>query len=213
MIVELNGVRRDPFSVYNGSIDDCDDLLCYALDNGRAALSQIVYFYRLFAAFFFERYNEAATFANEYRKLSQGAMPTHDILHALFEGLTAFQRARSENDSQLMELGHSAIALYQSWVGHSSWNFQNKLALLEAESHFCKGEHKQAEEKYHSAIQYSRQHRFVQEEGLAMELFAKFHKACGNMDEYITMRESARECYKRWEAHQLLTKDFFSDVS
>lgn len=211
MVLELFGGRsQDPFDVYEGSINNCDDLTRYAVVNGRSSLLQVIYFNRLFAAFFFGRYNDAAELAKRYRNLRRCYVPTHDIFHAFYEGLTAFKLARTSKDSsRWVELGMKSVESYQDWVNHSSWNFKNKLCLLEAELYFCKDDFEKAKEKYKEAIEYSRRHKFVHEEGLALELFGSFHEFCKNNDEYRKCMASARTCYEKWEAYGLLARDCF----
>mmetsp|Transcript_18766 Transcript_18766/g.38252 ORF Transcript_18766/g.38252 Transcript_18766/m.38252 type:complete len:221 (-) Transcript_18766:265-927(-) len=211
LVLELLGSQtRDPFNEYPGRINNCDDLIGYSLKNGRSILLRITYCNRLFAAYFFGRYDEAAELAQRYRNLSPYHAPTHDIFHTFYEGLTAFKLARTSEDSlRWMELGTKSVESYQDWVNHSSWNFKNKLSLLEAELYFCKGEIIKAKKKYEEAIEYSRRHNFVHEEGLSLELFGSFHEFFKNNDEYRKCMASARTCYEKWEAYGLLARDCF----
>eukprot|EP01082_Thalassiosira_pseudonana_P010612 g9521.t1 g9521 contig37:145317-146493(+) len=48
---------------------------------------------------------------------------------------------------------------------NSTWNFENKLLLLEAEHHFAIGDF-EAAKKYGASCESARNHRFLQEEGL-----------------------------------------------
>jgi len=211
MVLELIGERsRDPFALYKGPISNCDDLLAYASDNGLFAIMQTTHLCRLVLGFFFERYTEAASMAEQFRQCHKGLHSLNYILHAFFEGLVSFQLARrSETRSKWITLGEAAIQTFRSWVTHSSWNFENKLALLEAESYFCRGKYNEAENKYEDAIKYSRIHRFVHEEAIAMELYSSFLKACGRVDEYSTLFAGAMDCYKKWGAFGLLKKKQF----
>jgi len=213
MIMALNGKQgRDPFAVYkNGSINNYHDALAYAETTGRRRLMRAIYSNRLVEAFFFGRYSEAMDMAEKYRNESEISMPIEHVLNSFLEGLTAFHLARSESCSRWMELGENSIHSFRSWAVHSAWNFDNKLFLLEAESYFCHGQYDKAEEKYQSAIESSRLHRFVHEEGLACELFGSFCKTRGKSSKHIELMARARDCYKKWEAYGLLEKDCFKN--
>lgn len=211
MIMALNGKQgRDPFKIYkNGSINNYNDALAYAETTGRRRLIRAIYSNRLVEAFFFGRYSEAMDMAQKYRNECEISMPIEHVLNSFLEGLTAFHLARSEKCSRWMELGANSIHSFRSWAVHSSWNFDNKLFLLEAESYVCQGEYDKAEEKYQSAIESSHLHRFVHEEGLACELFGSFCKTRGKLSKHIELMARARDCYKKWEAYGLLEKDCF----
>lgn len=213
MVLELIGERsRDPFAFYKGPINNCEDLLAYGSDNGLFAIMQITYLCRLVLGFFFERYTEAAIMAEKFRECQKGVQTLNSILHPYFEGLVSFQLARrSKTRSKWMTLGEAAIETFRSWVTHSSWNFENKLAILEAESYFCRGIYDEAENKYKHAIKYSRMHRFVHEEAIALELYSLFLKACGRVDESNTIFAGAMDCYKKWGAFGLLKKKQFQN--
>ncbi len=213
MVLELIGDRtKNPFALLKGPISNSYDLLAYASDNGLFGVMQTTYLCRLMLGFFFEKYTDAASMAEKFRQCQKGLHSLNHILHAFFEGLVSFQLARrSENRSKWMALGEAAVETFRSWVTLSSWNFENKLALLEAELYFCRGKYIEAENNYKDAIKYSRMHRFVHEEGIAMELFSSFLEACGRVDEYSTLIAGAMDCYKKWGAFALLKKKRFQN--
>jgi hypothetical protein len=57
---------------------------------------------------------------------------------------------------------------------------------------------------YEESIVSARKHRFVHEEGLAMELFGEFQSATGNAEEAKEQKRLARVCYEKWGAFGLL---------
>ena len=199
------GIDKNPYAVSAGVFVDEDSLLQHAVSTKESGLLHTIYFTRLFLAYWFERYEEAAEMAACYRGAT--AMRFSDVYHALYEGLSAFCLARSSVDEpKWMVLGENAIATYRSWVKHSSWNFENKLLLLEAERFFAKGEIEAAKEKYETSIESARRHRFVHEEGLAMELLGRLYRDSGRLEEAKEQIALAHVCYDKWGAKGVLDR-------
>ena len=126
-------------------------------------------------------------------------MGVADVEHVFYEGLIAFRLFRSGDEAKL-EVGKAAVSSFKAWVSHSTWNWENKLLLLEAEMLSCKQDVAGAEAKYQAAIESAKQHKFVHEEGLANELFAGFHAANGDTDRAKSHLSEARACYEKWGA-------------
>ncbi|EED86502.1 THAPSDRAFT_264653, partial [Thalassiosira pseudonana CCMP1335] len=205
LILKLMGIDKNPYAVSAGVFVDEDSLLQHAVSTKESGLLHTIYFTRLFLAYWFERYEEAAEMAACYRGAT--AMRFSDVYHALYEGLSAFCLARSSVDEpKWMVLGENAIATYRSWVKHSSWNFENKLLLLEAERFFAKGEIEAAKEKYETSIESARRHRFVHEEGLAMELLGRLYRDSGRLEEAKEQIALAHVCYDKWGAKGVLDR-------
>lgn len=207
MILALTGNEeaKNPFNLLRDhGISTEDDLLQESLSSGRSGLSLHIYFSRLFAAFWLKKYTEAAEFAAQYRKLGRFSMRFIDIYHALYEGLTAFHLARCSTDKAIktewMGVGENSVDRFKVWQEHSTWNFENKLFLLEAECHRCTGEDDVADSKYLAAIESAQRHRFLHEEGLAAELYASFLAERGESDSSKTHLLRATACYEKWGA-------------
>lgn len=186
---------------FNGEVKNEDDLLKHAMSTAKAGIVQAIRFNRLFLAYWFKRYDEAAELAALYQ--SRMLVSLIDAYHTFYEGLTALclARRRCLNEPKWLEIGEKAVSQYVDWETHSTWNWQNKLLLLQAECHFSKGEMGKAEEKYKLAIDSARRHRFIHEEGLANELYSAFHSANRNVDERKKYIAAARVCYEKWGAH------------
>ena len=141
-------------------------------------------------------------------------MPLIDIYHTVYQGLTAFHFVRHPSvdvdeektlmEKNWMDIGNKALSSFRKWCLHSSWNWENKLLLLAAEGHFSQGNMSMAEETYKDAIESSRKHRFVHEEGLSNELFASFHTVNGDLEGAKKHIFAARVCYERWGAFALV---------
>src|SRR5258705_7009526 len=98
----------------------------------------------------------------------------------------------------------SAVAPHReqlaAWARHSPETFANRLALVDAELARLDQRGYDAEREYERAIELSRQHGFVQHDGLASELAARFHAARGLATIAAGYLRNARSCYLRWGA-------------
>ena len=111
-----------------------------------------------------------------------------------------FAQTSTSDEQEWLETGLNALSQLHTWFKHLKWNVVNKTLLLEAESHFSKGEREEAKRKYEAYIESARLHRFLHEEGLAMELFGQFLKENGGVDSADEYIANARSCYEKWGA-------------
>src|SRR5262249_9468305 len=79
-------------------------------------------------------------------------------------------------------------------------NFANRVALVGAEMARLDGRELEAERLYEQAIRAAREQGFVQNEGLAYELAARFYTARGFEAFADLYLRRARHCYQRWGA-------------
>lgn len=123
------------------------------------------------------------------------------------DGLIALHFARKHGGQEIRwtTIAQGVIELMRQWAGNSSWNFSNKLYLLEAEYYLLKNEEVKALEKYELSIKAAHDHRFIHEEGLAFEKAAHFHLAKGRKGEALVHFTQAKKCYKQWGAHGLVS--------
>jgi PAS domain S-box-containing protein len=86
------------------------------------------------------------------------------------------------------------------WADTCPENFQNRRALISAEIARIENRSLDAERLYEEAVRLAREHGFVQNEGLANELAARFHAARGLETIANAYLRNARNCYDRWGA-------------
>src|SRR5262249_26462044 len=89
---------------------------------------------------------------------------------------------------------------HEIWAKHCPENFENRAALVGAEIARLEGRDLDAMRLYEQAIGLAREHGFIQNEGLANELAARFYKARGFETIAHTYLRNARYCYLRWGA-------------
>lgn len=87
-----------------------------------------------------------------------------------------------------------------TWALHCSENFANRAALVGAEVARIEGRDIEAMRLYEQAIRSAREHGFVQNEGVACEVAARFYAARGSETSADAYLCKARDCYLRWGA-------------
>ena len=96
-----------------------------------------------------------------------------------------------------LEAHHKQLEI---WAETCPENFQNRHALVSAEIARIENRSLDAERLYEEAVRLAREHGFVQNEGLANELAARFHAARGLETIANAYLRNARNCYDRWGA-------------
>jgi signal transduction histidine kinase/GAF domain-containing protein/CheY-like chemotaxis protein len=86
------------------------------------------------------------------------------------------------------------------WAHHCPDNFGNCTALVRAEIARLEGRDLDAERLYEEAVRLARENRFIQNEGIAGELAARFYAARGFETIAHAYLRNARYCYLRWGA-------------
>jgi hypothetical protein len=121
----------------------------------------------------------------------------------LFEGLLSFELARRAKDQDAliwMAKGESVLEKMKCWNKSCSWNFENKMLLLEAERSSIMGDFDQAESSYIRSVRSARDHKFVHEEAIASELAGIFFLDRGLHPKSYLFSMHSVECYKKWGA-------------
>jgi tetratricopeptide (TPR) repeat protein len=80
--------------------------------------------------------------------------------HAFYIGLISFWLTRKSKDGQhWIERGKSSKLALKKWAESSSWTFENKWYLLEAEESFCNNNYDAAKTYYDKAISSAKDHK------------------------------------------------------
>ena len=122
-----------------------------------------------------------------------------------FEGLASFSLARQTNESEQrarwIEKGENVLTKMKYWSEHSSWNWESKMVLLEAEKMYTIGSYNQASSFYDRALRVAHKHKFVNDEAIASELAGIFfceERLHGVKAEALLLHSV--QCYKTWGA-------------
>jgi PAS domain S-box-containing protein len=119
----------------------------------------------------------------------------------------ALIRAAAMGSASDDELAHHFEALcshfrqIEVWAKSCPENFENRAALVSAEIARVEGRELEAQRLYEEAIRSARKHGFVQNEGVAHEVAARFYLARGFETIALAYLRNARSCYRRWGAH------------
>jgi PAS domain S-box-containing protein len=108
--------------------------------------------------------------------------------------------AAAEERPQHLEALISHLDRMTVWADNCPATFANRAALVGAELARLEGRELDAERLYEQAIHSAREHGFVQNEGLAHELAARFYMARGFETIAHAYLRNARHCYVRWGA-------------
>jgi PAS domain S-box-containing protein len=88
----------------------------------------------------------------------------------------------------------------REWADNYPPTFADKHALVSAEIARVEGRDADAMRLYEEAIDAAREHGFVQNEGIAHELAARFYLARGSASAGRSQLDEARSCFARWGA-------------
>jgi PAS domain S-box-containing protein len=113
---------------------------------------------------------------------------------------TRCDTAAAEERPRHLEALISHLDQIAVWADNCPATFANRAALVGAERARLEGRELDAERLYEQAIHSARQHGFVQNEGLAHELAARFYMARGFETIAHAYLRNARHCYVRWGA-------------
>ena len=124
-----------------------------------------------------------------------------DSVHTFIVGLAAFQLYRKTHSPILLNQGRKAIAEMKKWAEEGSlFNFQQKLLLLIAEEYFCIGDMKGARDSYKAATTAAKNHRFINDEALGLDLTARFFLQTNDLPLAHQHFKLASKKYYEWGA-------------
>ena len=111
-----------------------------------------------------------------------------------------YEKASADEQAGWRELLTVHREQLREWAENYPPTFGDKHALVSAEIARLEGRDADAMRLYEQAIQSARKHGFVQNEGVAYEVAARFYKARGVDSIAHAYLRNARYCYLRWGA-------------
>ena len=159
---------------------------------------------KLFARFYAEDYASALVAAAKAESMSEHKLP--DFVYAEYHFYAALAHAAIFASSSVDEKTRHFDALVDHHRQLSLWaedcpaNFLTRAALVGAEIARLEGRELDAERHYEEAIRSARDNGFIQNEGLAHELAARFYADRGFTTTCNAYLQNARACYVRWGA-------------
>ncbi|KAL9184818.1 hypothetical protein ACHAXT_002595 [Thalassiosira profunda] len=175
-----------------------------ALGEGNAFLEWQVFVCRLGSHFYMREYEQVAELSQQYSASHPSPLQTKRILHILrsfMVGISVMNLARrTSNNAQYRELGEQAVANMRQLETISEWNFQHKRLLLEAEMHYLNRDSVSADAAYEASIRSARDHKWLNEQALAYELYGVFCVENGMRDKGTAQLRAAIDRYREWGA-------------
>jgi ATP-dependent RNA helicase DDX31/DBP7 len=170
----------------------------------------------ILTSFLFRDMEKAQATATKFKDYSETKPWTFDlVIIGFYAGLTNCYLARETGDVSRLAEAEKICDRIQKLIGHSKWNFENKLLLLKAEIYYAKsgiaeatkryeasiqGEPNEAAKYYEASIKSAKEHKFVQEEAVACELAGYFYKEQGDETKSCNMFKQAWDAYIKWGA-------------
>ncbi|KAL3798700.1 hypothetical protein HJC23_004451 [Cyclotella cryptica] len=163
----------------------------------------ILSFHNLCRSFMLNNDSAIKEYAEEFFELDKSTwcLFSGSIVQTFIAGLAAFQLYRETQNSLWAERASNRKIEMKLWADQgSSWNFKQKLLLMDAEDHYCKGNYECAKKFYSDAIEYAQLHKFIIDEALACELAAKFYLHVGDLMASMEHFRLAHVKYINWGA-------------
>jgi PAS domain S-box-containing protein len=174
-------------------------------NSGRLGLVASWYWtHQIQAHFFAQDYAAALAAAAKADVLLRSSRPFLEIVEYHFYAALVRAAICDSVTADEREEHLAALAMHRdeivTWVEGCPENFANRAALVAAEIARLEFRELDAERSYECAICSAREHGFVQNEGIANELAARFYAARGFETIATTYLRNARTCYLRWGA-------------
>jgi predicted ATPase len=196
--------RTATFSTFNDAQFD-EAAFEDQLTRERMVLTICIYWIlKLKARFVSGDYAEALAAAEKAKPLLSAATANFQLLdYFYYAALTVaalYDEAPADQQAEWRERLSAHQEQLREWSDSYPPTFGDKYALVSAEFARLEGRDLDAMRLYEEAIRAAHEHGFVQNEGLALEVAARFYAARGYEAFAKTYLQNARYCYLRWGA-------------
>lgn len=150
---------------------------------------------------FAQAFAHTQTCAQEYigNVQGQGSVPVFTFNDSLAH-LAVYPTGVPEKQVQILAHVAENQKKMAMWAKYAPANYQHRYALIEAEMSRLAGKQLDARDQYDQAITYANQHEYLQDEGLANELAAKFYVQRKQTHVARHYMRDAMYAYLRWGA-------------
>ena len=166
----------------------------------------VLMFHNISLAYLLRRFEDmsldSVDMSGDIERKKHSLIPTF-MFGLFYEGLTSFLLARQTRDSERLkwiEKGESVLTKMTFWSEHSSWNWESKMVVLEAEKMYTMGNCDLASMYYDKAIRVAHEHKFINDEAIARELAGTFFCYQGLHVRAKTLLLQSAQNYKTWGA-------------
>ena len=135
------------------------------------------------------------------KRPAPAAKRTLTTMHCLYEGVAALNLARQQPyEPKYRVIGEKAVKDMSKFEQINRWTFENKSLLLQAELHYLNQDYEAAENAYIASIESAKDHKFMNEEAMANELFGIFCIENQMGDKGMKHLRIALDLYTQWGA-------------
>ncbi|MEG3919597.1 AAA family ATPase [Microcoleus sp. T3_A4] len=161
------------------------------------------YLYRFTLNYWLQDFAQAEHDGAQTRQYLAGGMGSvvEPILY-FYDSLTVLAtpgESKTESEPRWQRMQENQEKL-KEWAHYAPMNYLHKYHLVEAQKHQLLNCKTEALEFYDLAIQGAKENGYIQEEGLANELAAKFYWEWGKEKVAASYMQEAYYCYARWGA-------------
>ena len=196
--------RSASFSTFNDAL--FDETAFEAQLTGERMATMVCWYWiiKLQARFLSSDYDAAIAAAEKAKALLWSSDAHIQLLDYHYYGALSiaavYETAPLDRQRECRELLTAHREQLREWADNYPPTFGDKYALVSAEIARLIGRDADAMGLYEEAIRSAREHGFVQNEGIAHEVAARFYLARGSLTAARAHLEDARGCFARWGA-------------
>ena len=192
VIVQLSG--QD-----DTDVKSFDELYQIGTESNNSQLILIVIVGQMCLHFFFRDYTAIMKLCEKHP--APAAKRILSTVRCFYEGMAALNLARQQpNEPKYRVIGEKAVKDMSKFEQINRWSFENNSLLLQAELHCLNQDYEAAENAYIASIKSAKDHKFMNEEAVANELFGIFCIENKMADKGVHHLRIALDLYKQWGA-------------
>jgi predicted ATPase/class 3 adenylate cyclase len=192
--------KADDYLKLNGEAFNEDNMLIEGIEQKNRTISFLIFFHRSVLGNYFGNPEFAYENAQKAEKLLDAVLAKVEVaIHAFQFGLAAANVAPEKYPKAALILS-KCIKKMSHWATYAPENFEHKLLLLEALRARNKKQHHQARSFFDRSINIAKENGYIQEEALANEFAANYHKATNNQVLGTFYLRNAFQNYRSWGA-------------
>mmetsp|Transcript_21447 Transcript_21447/g.31413 ORF Transcript_21447/g.31413 Transcript_21447/m.31413 type:complete len:456 (-) Transcript_21447:98-1465(-) len=203
-VLNLMGKSSNPLKLTGDAMDQ-DKMLQDASEKNDVFVSCIIYFLRMWLAYIYGDYEEAAKMSSKSKgppseKRMALLNPWIAFNHVFYDCLLSIALARKTKRDKWKRLAAKAMERMRQYAVDSPENCQHKIMLMDAENAGLLGDDAKAAEHFDSAIALACENGFVQDQALAYERAGMFYLGRGEKRKASSYYDHAHNSYLKWGA-------------
>ena len=202
-VLNLVESKSNPWELIGSAYNEQEMLTLHEKANDDTGLWHL-FTSKLILSCLFQNYYLAVEYIRKAKKYSSSGYAMINISLLNFYDslvqLTLFPNSSPQEQQEILQQVSENQQIMQKWAHHAPMNYQHKFDLVEAEKYRVLGQKLEAIELYEKAISGAKENGYIQEEGLANELQARFYLDWGKGNYAALHMQETYYCYARWGA-------------